>query len=84
MTDDDDIYAEASPPTRFKEIGELTVAELIEWRKSGRLPETPEYVARRREVLERNGLADADDQQPPDLEAMTPEDHARRKYPASN
>lgn len=84
MSDDrDNIYAE-EPPPRFKEVGELNVAELIAWRRTGKRPETPAYVEHRAAVLAAHGLAGADDRPEPDLEAMTPEDHARRKFPASN
>lgn len=49
-----------TPPRRFKTDEELTTAEHLDRISSGRMPETDEYRAYRRQTLEAAGLEDDD------------------------
>jgi hypothetical protein len=64
----------ATPPERFKPLGELTVDELVEHERTGKLPETEAYIEYRNEVLRAAGLED-EVRSPESTESMTVEDH---------
>jgi len=65
-----------TPPPRFKEIEDFTPAEHMEHRRSGAVPETPEFIAYRGQVLADAGIND--DSQPKALEDMSPAEHLDR------
>lgn len=54
-------------PERFKPLEDWTVDDHATHQQTGREPETDEYIAHRAE-------------HPLEMESMSPEDHARRKY----
>ena len=68
-----------SPPPRFKPRAEWTVAEVLENRANGTRPESDEYREYVAEVHAAAGL-EPPDGEPKDLEDMSVEDHAKRKY----
>jgi hypothetical protein len=65
------------PPKRFKDPGEMTVAEHAEHQRTGTVPETDEYREAVKDALDDAGLEPTDDELK-DIEDMTPDDHFKQ------
>ena len=69
----------SDPIERYKDQADWTVEEIVQNRAHGTVPENPEYVEKRREVLVRAGLEDEDSPDTRDRSEWTVDDHLKRQ-----